>query len=60
MIQESINVTRTLDLSPNVRLHDIEAISRNVRKGFYLNDSGASFKLVSSLFVKRERPELEN
>ena len=53
-------MTRTLDLSPNVRLHDIEAISRNVRKGFYLNDSGASFKLVSSLFVKRERPELEN
>jgi hypothetical protein len=57
-IQASINGARTglLDnLAPDVRLHVLQAIARNVGKVFYMNIAGAGLGFGIALVMKREK-----
>jgi MFS family permease len=57
-IQASINGARTellQNISPEDRLHVLQAVARNVGRVFYMNVAGASLGFVTSLIMRRER-----
>jgi hypothetical protein len=62
MIQATIdgaNTSLVQDLSPEIRIHVLEAIAKNVAKDFYLNIAGSALGFVLALFMKRERLQLD-
>ncbi|KAI2780681.1 putative efflux pump antibiotic resistance protein [Daldinia loculata] len=61
VIQATIDGAKTSlvqDLSPELRLRVLEAISNNIAVVFYLNIAGAGLGFVLSLFMKREKLQL--
>jgi MFS family permease len=56
---EGVGTDLVQHLSPDLRLHVLEAIANNVARVFYLNVAGAALGFLTSLLMKRETLRLD-